>query len=171
MNTEELLCCLKVVSCNVENAYVIARDQVKTINFKKLPIIVGMNTDTSKEKGQHWIGLYIYNSSKGICIDYFDSYGFHIDKYKIKLPYLICHLNARQLQCDESNVCGLYVLYFAYKRTRGCSLSNIYSRFATNCRINDRLVSTFFRRIRYIRSRTRRRSQVCCIKSQFILKS
>lgn len=83
-----------------------------------------VNTDSSKEPGSHWIGLY----ARGEILEYFDSYGLgplmpDIIKFTKKFKQVI--FNSVQVQDIESTLCGEYCIFFLKKRFKGESLSQI----------------------------------------------
>ncbi len=72
-----------------KHVYVIARDEIRFINYTQLPIAVVVNTDVKTGIGIHWCGLVVYKKSTGERVGkFFDSYNNPISKYKfqIQLP-------------------------------------------------------------------------------------
>jgi len=59
METDNLLCCLKAVTVNVANVFVVARDELGLVDFSRLPVMIAVNTDKSSEPGTHWLGCYV----------------------------------------------------------------------------------------------------------------
>ena len=101
--------------------------------YNKLPFIVSsfpssyiVNTGITK-KGEHWIALYF--TSPGLC-EIFDSYGMQPFGriYTFASNNADCVLyNKMFLQSPFSRVCGLYCIYFLYRKSRGYSLGDILS--------------------------------------------
>ena len=97
------------------------------------------NTDTSKEKGTHWIAMYKEN---GIC-EFFDSYG----RPPFKNKYLgknYIH-NNKILQNFNTYVCGEYCLYFLYYRCRGNTYKEIVDtlKYDGDSIVEDFIVQNF----------------------------
>jgi hypothetical protein len=168
MDTETLHCCLSVVSertC-IKNVFVVSRDHVNTVDFCNLPIIVCVNTDDSSLPGKHWVVFYVYQN-EGCCVaDYFDSYGLPMTAYNINFPYKIVHANNKSVQTSDSNVCGLHVIFYCFKRSRGISTKQILSLYSNDNRANDRYVRVFYHRIKLIKKASNyslaTMNQTCC---------
>lgn len=99
---------------------------------------VVFNFDENDEPGSHWVVMY---KTATQYIEYFDPYGLppiheHIyEKAKGKIRY-----NIKQLQSNESVFCGLYCLYFVYKKALGYKLQDIVRPFTENYTMNDSYV-------------------------------
>lgn len=107
------------------------------------PKIYIVNTDDEFKPGQHWIVLFTDDVG-----EYFDSLGKEpLQEFKdfliINGPMYI--MNEKQLQSQQSNLCGLYALYYAYFRCRGCTMKDILHIFTDNLLYNDMLVSYFYK--------------------------
>ena len=48
--------------------------------------------------------------------------------------------STRQIQSFESDVCGLYCLFYCFHKARGRSLRHIQQHFTSDTRANDSLV-------------------------------
>ncbi len=92
------------------------------------------NTDTSSEKGTHWVAMY-RDKSLG---EYFDSYGVVPFANKF-LGKNFLH-NKTVLQSPYSDVCGHYCLYFLYYRCRGYLLDEIVQNLKID---GDNIVKDF----------------------------
>jgi hypothetical protein len=127
-----LLYYLRLISrqSQIFRVYVIAADDFHTINLAKLPVIVAIHSRKRKYVYGHWLGLYVYRLHGFTVVEYFDSFGYPLDKYKIKIPIRTIAVNTRRVQCDESLVCGYHVIWFLYNRIRNKSareIINLYS--------------------------------------------
>jgi hypothetical protein len=164
MDTDTLFCCLSLVSrgTNVKSVSVVPRDKIFTANFKDLPVLVAVNTDLSTDPGRHWILFYVYKTKQIICADYFDSYGLPYTDYKISFPYSTANFNNIPLQSNESDVCALHVIYFAYKRSRGVSLKDVIRKYSASRKLNDDCVRSFYHRLKLVKRNSNRSQQICC---------
>lgn len=89
-----------------------------------------INTASSKQKGEHWVSVFIAPGGK--C-EYFDSFGFPPKNFEIDL-FLKRHSshftwNSRPIQDPLSLTCGLYVIYYLLCKSRGYSLHRTLSHF------------------------------------------
>ena len=105
-----------------------------------------VNTDVWKGRGIHWVVLY--RSAQG-NYEFFDSFGrppqYYDERFKTFLQRDLrdpIH-NSMPLQDNDSDLCGAYVVYFLYFRSRGLTMKNIISHFSSNSRLNDKLVKAF----------------------------
>lgn len=108
------------------------------------------NTDSSKEKGTHWVAMY---KEKNIC-DYFDSYGR--PPFQNNLKGVRNNFNHTKLQSNNSEVCGQYCLYFLYYRSRGVSLFDIVKSLKNN---GDYIVEEF---VKQNFEKCNKKSGLCC---------
>src|SRR5690348_15687689 len=97
---------------------VLASDQLDFIRKKKFAVI--LNSDTSKENGMHWLGLFKESEDVNI-VEFFDSFGMPIEFYSPHLKrfllirrYDVLH-NFKPLQSMNSEVCGQYCIYFLFQ--------------------------------------------------------
>jgi hypothetical protein len=123
---------------------VIPCDYLDKINVTRYPLCLCVNNQTSSEPGEHWVGIFVPNPSGPL--EFFCSYGigmsFYADyfkKFAKRMKYDIVE-NDRCLQSVNSNVCGLYVIYFLFKRANKCPLKCIYAPFSNNVIRNDAIV-------------------------------
>ena len=96
------------------------RQQLNTedTHFPKAYVV---NTDDSRQPGQHWVSFY--RPTPGV-VEYFDSYGLppHYLNFQSELDRMgWCYqeVNTICLQSEDSTVCGLYCLYYLTHRVRG----------------------------------------------------
>lgn len=158
MNTIELR---KIIQCDqVLNKVFIGIFASNQLNHtvRKKPTAMIVNTDPTTRPGQHWVAMYFDTNG---TVDYFDSYGLTLyvpefikfmNRNSIRINY-----NNVRLQSSESEVCGIYCLYFLYFRVRNFSMSNIVHRFNLSDFLhNDKMVCKF------INKQFRFRHYVCC---------
>jgi hypothetical protein len=132
MDTDTLLCCLKLITrgTTVHNVNVIARDQFDRVDLSIFPIALIVNSDRAIEKGTYSISLFMYIKHSQVKTDYWDSYGNPFSKYKMKFPFLVTEKTAKVLQHPNSDVCGLHALFFLYNRSLGLSLKEIKEEYS-----------------------------------------
>ena len=127
---------------------VFASDQLKDLKPPPVPGLYVCNNDPSHKPGQHWVAMFLsYNLNKEVTGEYFCSYG------KRPLPPFERFLqtfcvtwdeNTQRLQDNLSSVCGHYVVYYAYHRTRMRTFKDILNDFSTrDFSRNDYFVKCF----------------------------
>jgi len=82
------------------------------------------NASESDEMGTHWLCLYQNNDA---TLEMFDSFGNPPDAYNLKdkLPFSKEFIyNERQIQ-GNSDVCGVYCMYYLFYKSRGHPTSKI----------------------------------------------
>jgi len=93
--------------------------------FKKREFLF-CNEDLSQNPGTHWLCFLKINQNSFEC---FDSLGVNENKINLFKKYLkfqkkfSLKFNETKFQHDESNNCGLFVLYFAINRMHNLDLS------------------------------------------------
>jgi len=123
---------------------VLGADQLDAFQIIKYPVCLCVNSDPISKPGQHWVGIYIKNVSGPL--EFFCSYGLGIMNYVGNFKKFVkkCNLsvleNRKRLQSASSNVCGLYVIYYLYKRMNGCCPRSFYYNFSSNYENNDKIV-------------------------------
>lgn len=127
-------------------------DKIEVSRYRKLFLIV--NTDSSKNAGEHWLGLGIFyepRSKKNICL-YFDSYGFspsinHIKKFiGNKCDKTI--FNTKKIQGPFSLNCGLYSICFLYNFIKNNKMSDFTKKFVDkDYKKNDEKIERMYKRI------------------------
>jgi len=146
MDSETLKCCLRFLFRKAPHIQhqVIARDQLFSIDYSKLPLAVIVNCSDSNTRGSHWISFYVYRVGSRLVGDYFDSYSNPLSKYIIFPPFSIKEYNRRVLQSNNSVVCGLYALFYLYWRSQGKSVEAIESKFTYNLKQNDFRIKRYY---------------------------
>ena len=103
-----------------------------------------INTDDSRGRGLHWVAVYFDGRGNA---EYFDSFGFPpllqtvVGFLRRNTPGRLLY-NDRHLQNFASSACGLYVVYYILRKSRGASLSSVQGAFPSNNNnsVNDRRV-------------------------------
>ena len=119
------------------------------LQVERHPSLYVVNSDLAKNVGQHWFCIY-FDSDK--TCNFWDSLGQHPSKYGKYLTRFLDRnctsllYNSRRLQSDSSAVCGHYVLYFAYYRSRKMPLECIMDHFGLCSNVNDLYVYNFCRK-------------------------
>ena len=150
MNTSQLRC---IISCDPvlreRVVGVFAADELPE-TLPTTPCGFIANTDISSLPGKHWLAFFIRDNT----VDCFDSYGQYPGVYNdlfsrwIETSGLRVHVNRLRLQSAESNVCGLYCVYFLRQRLLGRTMSHIVAGFsASNFRANDGYLLDMFETI------------------------
>lgn len=101
------------------------------------------NTDPHDEPGQHWVVLYIEDSSYG---EYFDSFGMppnipfstFLNKHCTRWIF-----NERHLQSSISHYCGHYCIFYCLHRARDKNINAIANLLTTDTGLNDYLVHNY----------------------------
>lgn len=106
-----------------------------------------LNTDPSREQGEHWLAIYYDNNGNA---DFFDSYGQHPTKYRL-LSYLEKTsqnwiFNSNQLQHFFSKFCGHYCCLFLLFRCNNYTLDDFLSKFTDSQLTNDMIINDLIKR-------------------------
>lgn len=124
---------------------VYARDQIpRFVNQSFCGFIC--NTDTSRDKGRHWVAIFVTSSSTGF---FFDSYGNHPAFYAEEFEDffirngLKLHYNNTRLQSYNSNVCGHYVCLHLLFQCRNLPIEQMLRMFSEHYTNNDVFVHDF----------------------------
>jgi len=98
----------------------------------------------------HFYSVYIERDSKGRkYAELFCSLGKNpVKDYQLKIGNLRKYkYNTRQLQHSLSSRCSLFCLYFCALKGRGYAFGSILGKFSNSTRINEVLVSVFYRNL------------------------
>ena len=134
MNTFALHCILSKVLKNVHFLGVYAHDKIPK-SIPKYPACFVANTDNTGKPGQHWIAVYLANSSS--C-EFFDSYGMPPSTYHFSFPNRSVVSSSNKLQRFNTSVCGHYCIYFLMHR---CNLRKPFkSAIMSLAKLNDVVV-------------------------------
>lgn len=99
-----------------------------------------INTDSSKEPGEHWVAVY----GTPYHVEYFDSYGgdpsIKFQRWWRKKSW---SANPIPLQSPLSAVCGQYCLFYLLHRARGIDMTTMLLDFGPDVDYNDRMVFDF----------------------------
>ena len=150
MNGEEIINCIqRIPGSNLEFGGVYMNNYLPAIlkNRRNVFFIVNSIQDPKTETYGHWIMGYIRNYH----LYFFDSYGFDSSVYGgaifnfIKTyPHTTSNVFARELQQENSNVCGIYTIFFCHKMFTHTALGKIKSFFGKNRRENDSKMLNYF---------------------------
>jgi hypothetical protein len=117
-----------------------------------LPAAFIVNTAKSKQKGEHWVAIFIDAWSVGT---YFDSFGLP-PLHPIFIDFLNRHTvkwlhSERPVQSLLSNACGEFCVYFIRCKCRGQSLPYLLRIFdIIRPENNDSLIFTWARSLHYL---------------------
>ncbi len=100
----------------------------------------------STGQGRHW--FVVYRSSPDF-VEVFDSLGSDIDFLKkyFKIRAIV-EFNETPVQCEDSQLCGLFVTYFSILRYFNLDMEFfdfLNDIFNTNCKENERNVKNFLK--------------------------
>lgn len=132
MNTRQVNARLKR-STLFRGAY--ARNKLPTC---KRPFAIIVNTDSSREQGEHWVAIHV--PRRGHC-EYFDPMGWppahrdilrYLNKQTKKFIY-----SCQPLQGAQSNKCGHFCIAYVKARQKGVKFQDFINSFGTNYDIND----------------------------------
>ena len=144
MNTSQLQCCIDCSPVLRKSVIgVFAADQLPL--SLRVPCGLIVNTDVYNKEGQHWCSFYFPSAH---IVEYFDSYGKSIDYYNKYFPKYVTSfskvtMNSKQLQSSNSDVCGMYALFFLLHRLNSIRFSNIVNMFSSNTYFNDEFVYNY----------------------------
>lgn len=120
-----------------------AADQLINLNLtnKKFPCSLVANTDISTQPGEHWVCMYLSNST---CIDYFDSFAENPNNYISDFLSRFTKVQTNQLPVQNlfSDACGHFCIYVVVKRSCGISFDSII-RFLYKIQKADTFVKNF----------------------------
>ena len=100
------------------------------VHVSTFPASFVANTDTSDEKGEHWVAFYFDHDGNA---EYFDSYGIpplndHLEHFFNNNGKNHKH-NTVQLQGLNSTVCGQYCIAYIAKRARNEPMADNVNQF------------------------------------------
>lgn len=118
---------------------VCSRDQlIKIKKIENLPVCLVVNTDSSKEPGEHWVAILITSNRKA---DYFDSFGLpplHRDFVRfLNRVSRTWRYSVKDIQNYSSVKCGEYCISFINHRLHGRSYESYLQQFRTGSLSND----------------------------------
>ena len=108
------------------------------------PSLVIVNLDYSTDKGSHWVVLYRVNNE---VVEHFDSAGKQPKKDIVNNLFsnaLSYKYNNKRVQNYQTDICGLFCLYYSYHSSRGRTMQSILSDFSVNLKTNEEMVIRFF---------------------------
>jgi len=128
---------------------VIPQDYLTTLRIVSYPVSFVVNLDLSTQSGSHWIGIFILEDS----IEIYDSLAMNSKYWKYYPNFLLKFLRqfskthryfiTPKLQSPNSNMCGLYCIYFLLYR-RSQTFTNCLSIFTSDLILNDNILTTIF---------------------------
>ena len=122
---------------------VFACDRLPSSIDKSRPTLLVCNTDTHDMPGEHWISIYIEDSSYA---EYFDSFGgppeapFRTFLHRHCARWIYAD---RHLQSVISRFCGHYCIFYCLHRARGKNLNAIGNMLTYDTGLNDYLIHNF----------------------------
>ena len=109
----------------------------------QIPAALIVNTDSSSEKGEHWIAIIVLKYRRG---EYFDSFGI-APLHKDIISFLDKHcsagwiFNSCCIQHYSSKSCGNHCIAYIKERISGKSFTEFISQFSVNLSKNEELIS------------------------------
>ena len=112
MNNFEINSIMKNNFVNEKWGGIYPSDKIPPKICKQCNLGIIINTETSKETGEHWVAIFMPKMGE---IEYFDSFGrkpTKIDYFTNFLAFNQVKFNGEKLQADEKNTCGQYCIFF-----------------------------------------------------------
>lgn len=104
---------------------VFARDTLEDIQSR--PSLIICNTDPSSKSGKHWVLFFFENDT----MEFFDSLGKDLHSYGSEFVDFAerfantCKTANVRTQPKNTDLCGIYCLYYAFWRCQGVSMARI----------------------------------------------
>lgn len=139
MDTEEIFHCLQKHPKTKKMFLGVFSSNNIPVKFFKMqkPVALVYNFDPVGQPGSHWVALY---SNGKRSLEYFDSYGLPPIHSFMFPSYKVIKYNKKRLQ-GQSQVCGLYCIYYILEKARNKSIKQIVKSFdPRNFCINDSYV-------------------------------
>ena len=124
----------------------LALDELPT-NIYDFPVCYCVNTATSNDDGEHWIGFYLKKMGH---VEIFCSFGSSpelLSTSKFIRRFLMIFgqqrivYNKKYLQNLASSYCGFYVIFYLKLKCRKFSLYDFVNCFTRNGESNDNIIS------------------------------
>ena len=145
MNTNEIRCILSKDS-KTREIFIDVFPMDKFRNFihqnQFMEGLYIINDENSDSAGNHWISLF-RKMDKLYFIDSFAKSPSYYSLEDITQPFKNVHAVPHKIQHIFSDVCGEYVIFFAYHLSRGKYLRDILKYFSHDCKNNDTMVKQF----------------------------
>jgi hypothetical protein len=167
METTQLMC---MIECDpVLNQRVIgvfAADRLP-VNCPRPPFAFIANTDIHTRSGQHWCAFF--SDTRG-HIDFLDTYGRTPNQNSHQFQRWLAsnantvHTSQRQLQSNNSTVCGLYCILFLHQRLNGYTYQDFINLFDDSAlQSNDKFVAdTILNAYNQCIGNQHSHNQICC---------
>ena len=139
----------------IEKDSKLANNVVGIYSFDTIPKNFGnhkgliFNNEISSRSGSHWLSLFKINAN---TIEFYDSFGLDPEVYGLSSehPFLqkynIIYRN-KQIQSIDSEICGLYAIYYLEHRVLGHPLSAIFEKFGEDYYLNDKIIINHYAKI------------------------
>lgn len=145
MNTKQLWNALNLNP--VTNKYFDGIFSIDTLkDIKEKPTLIICNTDPSHKPGEHWVLFFFYKNS----VDFYDSLGREITYYGSEFIDFVKNFahnfkyTVRRTQPIQSDVCGHYCLYYAFKKCNGNSMEEIINNISNKNDVVDFVNKMFY---------------------------
>lgn len=135
---------------------------------------------SSRKVMGHWIVLWkkscLHNPSFPFYIEAFDSFGRNVVDYSSQYFGFLKKFHVvsrkRDIQNENSLLCGHYCLWYIYQRMKNVSLRAIWKQFTRNTLRNDMIVEKWYSKLRITMIRDRYGCvQLNCSKQKFFCES
>ena len=150
MNGEEIINCIqRIPGLSVEFGGIFMNNYLPDTLKRRRNVFFIINSiqDPTTEAVGHWLLVYIRN----FCAYFYDSYGMNPSIYGGAVfnffktyPYSTLCVFKRELQQENSLVCGIYTIFFSHKMFTNTALSKIKLYFETNRKVNDSKMLNYF---------------------------
>ena len=137
-----------ILSCHNSFVGCFASDELSQMTFKS-PCFFIVNLDRKHMNGSHWVAIGLFTNK----LEIFDPLGFDI----LAWPKISCDLLnfvhkfsfsrriliSRRIQSNQSDLCGLYCIYYVMSR-QNHSFLKLQSLFSSRLRLNDSILLNQF---------------------------
>ena len=124
---------------------VYAIDEIKSIKTVSYPSSFVINLDPSYKPGSHWVAVYFDKNGVGEYFDSLAGYPLHEVVHFLRSHAKEWQYNRMQVQELYTTMCGQFVVFYIYQKSRGLMLEVILRKyFSTHNKLrNDLLVRDF----------------------------
>lgn len=156
MDNHQLKHCLEILLGTRADIVVISSKSINQFKVRAPVTLLVVHISPSYNNSiGHFICILLRSRNNLLIAEYFDSLGRSIDYYLTNFKIPINFNWSRKIQNPESNLCGIYILYFTYVRfNQYCSCflptlsqSLFKNTFSTNMLKNDTKMLIFYKRL------------------------
>lgn len=172
MNSDQIAAYLSFL-LSPKPTFVLARDELPTVNLSSLPVSIVVNTEDRKLGGKHWCAFYVHMYRSNLVGYFFDSYNNPYQYYGFEPPFQVVGSNSKVLQSSTSETCGNWCIVWLYhmvrSKSKSKSLKSFDAKYSKNLDKNDSILMREFSTFGARSYDTIDHCQTCCcrIKSKY----